>query len=44
MSEHHDHGILRSGNQKGLSLALGITALFMIVEFIGGYPDHFMVL
>ena len=44
MSEHHDHGILRSGNQKGLSLALGITALFMIVEFIGGWLTNSLAL
>lgn len=44
MSEHHDHGILRSGNQKGLSIALGITVSFMFMELVGGWLTNSLAL
>ena len=43
MAEHH-HGMIRSGNRKGLALALAITALFMVVEFVGGWLTNSLAL
>ncbi|GJM82628.1 hypothetical protein HMSSN139_51240 [Paenibacillus sp. HMSSN-139] len=33
---HHDHHAVRSGNKKGLLIALLITASIAILEFFGG--------
>lgn len=33
---HHHHDHTREGNKKGLSIALGITAGIMLLEFFGG--------
>ncbi|MGI8887005.1 MAG: cation diffusion facilitator family transporter [Gaiellaceae bacterium] len=32
----HDHGDVRAGSRRALALALGITALYTVVEVVGG--------
>jgi len=36
MAHDHSHGVEVAGNERRLTLALGLTALFMAVEVVGG--------
>lgn len=40
----HSHGISREGNKKGLAIALLITALIMVLEFVGGLITNSLAL
>lgn len=46
MGHHHghDHSIKRAGNKKGLTIALIITFMIMIMEFIGGLVTNSLAL
>lgn len=41
---HHHHGISRNGNKRGLQIALGITAVIMLLEFAGGLITNSLAL
>lgn len=40
----HAHDALRDGNKKGLLIALGITGIVMVVEFVGGLLTNSLAL
>jgi cobalt-zinc-cadmium efflux system protein len=42
---HHDHGEhARAAGRRGLKIVLGLTATFMVVEFVGGWLSNSLAL
>lgn len=44
MAHDHSHGVKAGGNERRLMLALGLTALFMVVEVVGGIVTNSLAL
>lgn len=44
MAHDHSHGVRAVGNERRLMLALGLTALFMVVEVVGGIVTNSLAL
>ncbi|ALS29177.1 zinc transporter ZitB [Paenibacillus sp. 32O-W] len=43
--DHHDHhSLARAGNKKGLTIALAITSVIMLLEFVGGLVTNSLAL